>query len=309
MQNICKLCNHQCKLKQHSERSQNYYTEKCYYAKYLEFDEKTMRQINSCSSKIILNVFQDLLSRDNNQRIAYISSDVNNEFFGNASSIKFLVTSKLYDVNPDKQPNCYHIQITNLIRCYEKGQIELKNKNDLTLAHCLLLKSFDYQHVYEKLKLLCEFDYLKIEDNKINYFLITEHGYNSKIINSDFGFIAISFDKSCNEISKSIANAINNAGYTPVRVDQYQHNNNIVLEIINKIKSCKFLVCDLSLPNNGAYFEAGLAYGLGRQVIFTCKKNSMDTIHFDVKQFNIVSYNNLTDLESKLYDRIKGTAL
>jgi hypothetical protein len=50
-----------------------------------------------------------------------------------------------------------------------------------------------------------------------------------------------------------------------------------------EIRNSKFLIADLTHENNGAYWEAGYAEGLGKPVIYTCKKEKFDKekSHFD----------------------------
>jgi hypothetical protein len=49
-----------------------------------------------------------------------------------------------------------------------------------------------------------------------------------------------------------------------------------------EIRNSKFLIADLTHRNPGAYWEAGFAEGLGKPVIYTCKKEEFDkVVHFD----------------------------
>lgn len=54
-----------------------------------------------------------------------------------------------------------------------------------------------------------------------------------------------------------------------------------------EIKACRFLIADLTHGNKGAYWEAGFAEGLGKPVIYTCKREVFeshdhpDRPHFD----------------------------
>ena len=41
-----------------------------------------------------------------------------------------------------------------------------------------------------------------------------------------------------------------------------------------EIRNSKFLIADLTHSNNGAYLGAGFAEGLGKIVIYTCKKSA-----------------------------------
>ena len=54
------------------------------------------------------------------------------------------------------------------------------------------------------------------------------------------------------------------------------------------LRTSRFVVADLTHGNRGAYWEAGFAEGLGRPVIYTCRKDSWDNaengerlVHFD----------------------------
>jgi nucleoside 2-deoxyribosyltransferase len=49
-----------------------------------------------------------------------------------------------------------------------------------------------------------------------------------------------------------------------------------------EIRACRFLIADLTHANNGAYWEAGFAEGLGKPVTYTCKKSEFaKASHFD----------------------------
>lgn len=50
-----------------------------------------------------------------------------------------------------------------------------------------------------------------------------------------------------------------------------------------EIQACDFVVADLSHDNQGAYWEAGYAEGLGKPVIYTCEKSKFEEAktHFD----------------------------
>jgi hypothetical protein len=53
-----------------------------------------------------------------------------------------------------------------------------------------------------------------------------------------------------------------------------------------EIRNCKYLIADLSDQNAGAYWEAGLAEGLGKPVFYVCKKRDEKghpKIHFDTE--------------------------
>ena len=63
------------------------------------------------------------------------------------------------------------------------------------------------------------------------------------------------------------------AGFKAYRVDKDQENENrIDAAIETEIQDSRFLVADVTGGRQGVYFEAGFALGLGRQVIWTVRK-------------------------------------
>lgn len=121
-------------------------------------------------------------------------------------------------------------------------------------------------------------------------------------------FIAMSFDESMNEVKETIKKAIISNGYIPRIMDEIEHNNQIVPEMLYEIRQAKFLIAELTNHNNGAYFEAGYALGVGKDVIQVCRKDTFrEDGHFDVKQVNTILWKNQEDLYKRLDARIKAT--
>lgn len=80
-----------------------------------------------------------------------------------------------------------------------------------------------------------------------------------------------------------------------------------------EIKKSRFLVADLSHANNGAYWEAGYAEGLGRPVIYTCRKDvfahKKKRPHFDTNHYLTITWDRTDPSEAarKLADVIRVT--
>jgi len=102
--------------------------------------------------------------------------------------------------------------------------------------------------------------------------------------------------------------AIEAAGYEAIRSGDPDHNERIDARIMVDIMASKFLVADFTYANQGVYFEAGYALGLGRPVIWTCREDRMDQDrHFDTTQYNHVVWRDADDLMPRLRDRIIAT--
>ena len=126
-------------------------------------------------------------------------------------------------------------------------------------------------------------------------------------------FIAMWFDDSMNEVlNDGFFPAIKDAGYEPIRIDQIDHNNKIDDKIIAEIRRSRFVVADFTHGNDGArggvYYEAGFAHGLGIEVIFTCREDVVNKIHFDTRQYNHITWKEqeLSKLKIALKNRISA---
>jgi len=123
-------------------------------------------------------------------------------------------------------------------------------------------------------------------------------------INSKKAFIAIAFSDDYKSVSDTIKKVIEEGNYEPIRADEEHHTEYIMNHILSDIENSKFVVAELSSKNPGVYFEAGYAIGKRIPVIAVAKEEKKNDIHFDLKQFNMIFYQNEGDLEKKLSGRI-----
>lgn len=124
------------------------------------------------------------------------------------------------------------------------------------------------------------------------------------------GFIAMRFGNETSEISTMFKKAITECGYVPMRIDEKEHNNQIVPELLYEIDRSSFLVLDVTVPNYGAYYEAGYAMGKGKEVIICCRWNEFEgegRPHFDILQKSIVIWDTYEELLERLKKRIEAT--
>jgi hypothetical protein len=119
-------------------------------------------------------------------------------------------------------------------------------------------------------------------------------------------FIAMWFDPIMNSARQHLEAAVQSAGYRPIIVNNVEHVNKIDDEIVSQIRKARFLVADFTGHRGGVYFEAGLAMGLGMHVFWTCKKESMKDLHFDIRQYNCIDWASEEDLSSRLTKRIEA---
>ena len=136
-------------------------------------------------------------------------------------------------------------------------------------------------------------------------------------------FVSMSFAKETKPTREAIRQGIIDAGFLPDFIDEIIHNHQIMPEMFRLIRESQLLVLDISDPNYGAYYEAGYALGLGKEVIVCCsnekfhKKYETDEEkkyerylkpHFDIAQKQILIWNDESDLTKKLSEWIKALA-
>lgn len=123
-------------------------------------------------------------------------------------------------------------------------------------------------------------------------------------------FVAMSFDPAMDTLyDRAIEPAIEACGYDAFRIDRTEHNEKICDMIEASIRQSRFMVSDFTQNKHGVYYEAGLARGLGLQVIWCVKKSDIGSLHFDTRQYNHIDWEDETDLRKRLEDRIRAMGL
>ena len=126
-------------------------------------------------------------------------------------------------------------------------------------------------------------------------------------VTTDQAFVAMSFASEMRSAYENgIRLGIRDSGYKPFRVDRHEHVNRIDEEIIAQIRRSRFLVADFTGQRPGVYFEAGFALGLGLEVIWSCRKDDICRLHFDIRQYNCIDWETEADLASRLRRRIEA---
>jgi len=81
------------------------------------------------------------------------------------------------------------------------------------------------------------------------------------------------------------------------------------VKIIAAIRQIKFLIADFTNNRGGVYYEAGFGKGIGREVIWTVRKNYLRHAHFDTRQYNFICWRpgDLAGFAKALQNRIEAT--
>ncbi|HVA79494.1 MAG TPA: hypothetical protein VNF29_01055 [Candidatus Binataceae bacterium] len=110
---------------------------------------------------------------------------------------------------------------------------------------------------------------------------------------------------------KCFKHAATRAGYELRDVTDRQPAGVIDDQIRIAIRIARFVIADLTDGNQGAYWEAGFAEGLGKPVIYTCEatKFELEKTHFDTNHHVTIPWaaDQLKDAEEKLAATIRNT--
>ena len=92
---------------------------------------------------------------------------------------------------------------------------------------------------------------------------------------SKYGFMAMKYnDAQLDQVVKDFfAPEVKKTDFELRRLDHGQGAGLIDDQLRVSIRTARFMVCDLTHGNRGAYWEAGFAEGLGKPVIYTCRKD------------------------------------
>jgi nucleoside 2-deoxyribosyltransferase len=108
-----------------------------------------------------------------------------------------------------------------------------------------------------------------------------------------------------NAYENGILKALEETNYKPYRIDREEHTDKIDDKILSEIKRSKFIIAEFTGQKHGVYFEAGYALGLQIPVIWTCRENDLQNLHFDTRQYNHIVWTDEENLKEQLINRIR----
>ena len=134
-----------------------------------------------------------------------------------------------------------------------------------------------------------------------------------RVVNSHRAFMAMKFGHPILDrvLAQCFKPAVQRAGFELRALNEEQGAGLIDDQMRAAIRTARFLIADLTHDNNGAYFEAGFAEGLGLPVIYTCEraKFEKDKTHFDTNHMVTVPWQEdaLEDAGRRLTATIRAT--
>jgi hypothetical protein len=133
-----------------------------------------------------------------------------------------------------------------------------------------------------------------------------------EVVESRTAFMAMGYgnDVVNRMVKECIAPAVRETGFELYRLDERPKAGLIDNRMRVEIRTAKFLICDLTDENRGAYWEAGFAEGAGKHVFYTCEGKKFDDAktHFDTEHMFTVlwSIEKMNDASEQLKAAIRN---
>jgi hypothetical protein len=124
-------------------------------------------------------------------------------------------------------------------------------------------------------------------------------------IQEGYAFIAMPIDPDDDQlvdVLEAIKTAAADCGITAERVDEVESNQRITDRILESISKAEFVIVDLTNERPNVFFEAGFAHGLGKVPIYVARAGT--TIHFDIKDYPIITFRNMKQLKEGITKRL-----
>lgn len=172
----------------------------------------------------------------------------------------------------------------------------------------------DHGYVNEGLKGKWSGDYTLFTINNLGQASLTIQGWQyyeelrKGLSESKIAFMAMPFDDSqLDDLYLKMKKAVEQTGFSLERLDEGQPAGLIDDHLRVKIHRSKFMIADITGGNKNVFWEAGYADGLGKAVIYTCKKGEKPPFDTNHQLTVFWEEQNLDQALEKLKDTIRYT--
>lgn len=124
-------------------------------------------------------------------------------------------------------------------------------------------------------------------------------------IKKDTAFVLMAMDPlkpDLEDVYSTIRDGCREFGIDAYRADRIEHQESITVRILKEIRTCEYLVADLTLERPNVYYEIGYAHAINKKPILFRKAGTR--LHFDLAVHNVPEYKNNAELRELLRKRL-----
>jgi hypothetical protein len=128
-------------------------------------------------------------------------------------------------------------------------------------------------------------------------------------VRTGYAFVAMPMDRddpALVDVLEGIKTAGKECGVTAERIDDDERSERISDRILQSIERAEFVIVDLTNGKPNVFFEAGYAHGRGKLPIYIAREGTQ--LHFDVKDYPVITFRNIKELRERLVKRLMAIA-
>ena len=255
------------------------------------------------------------------ERLAYVLSGITKRSDGrivlNRENIKSLIDGAIYPHDLIEYIDAFVFLLHEKADSMDKG-VSFRKLRDYPLIFCKSPEEF-----YSVAKKASEIGYVEMRAENVGgefWARLDIKGWERLVelrrkgpVNGNEAFMAMPFgDRILDSVFlEHWRTAIHYTGFDLKRVSDLQTAGLIDDQIRVRIRNAKFLLAELTGNNNGVYWEAGYAEGLGKPVIYLQRKDEGEEIksHFDTNHHVTIFWNmgSLDQAKEQLKSTIRAT--
>lgn len=122
-----------------------------------------------------------------------------------------------------------------------------------------------------------------------------------------YAFVVMAIDKNDHQlvdVLEAIKEVAKEVGIAAERIDEAESNEQITPRILSSIRRAEYVIADLTNERPNVFYEAGYAEGVGKTPIYIARDGTK--LHFDVKDYPILTFRNMKELKEGLGRRIRA---
>jgi hypothetical protein len=137
-----------------------------------------------------------------------------------------------------------------------------------------------------------------------NIIQLTDRSSSLPVIVDVFIVMSMNSDPEIEDAYEAIKSGCQVCGFHGVRADDIRHSGLVINVVLNLLRTCRFVIVDLTWGSSNVFWEAGVAHGANKEVILVCKKGT--NLPFDLAGNNILEYRSFSELKRMIIDRLQA---